>query len=508
MAYRAPSPICTGDLCTASIWNADVVANAIALHAGAMSVTSQAVGDILYASSTTQLGRIAAVATGQILTSAGTGTVPAWSTDLVVSGAGPHAIGGSTVDYARLNLVGSYTSGGASTVAFGTYFGGAITGHADDSAGIFGTRLDNSVVTAGNATTVAQLSVNEPQITVGSGTVTNSASLYVTGAASEATNDYAVWVDAGDVRIDEDLGVGTETVNYTSASRAITLQAATQARLEIVGTRTSDDVIGEFWFANRVSGTNNALGLIRSNRVGADNSGSLSFHTYNAGSVVTALTMGAAGKIGIGTVGPGALLDIAHGTGAAPATSGDVATNTALRVSNTGSNNTVLDMGADSSTNTSWIQSRNRGNLGSFGSYVYPILLNPNGGDVYSAAYADYYSSSTIVGWSSLTSGRRRIMYKTIGKLVFVWFHLEGTSDATTVSFTLPYTSTSVGFGNQFHQTLNFTYDNTTAIATPGQCGIDCGTATATCDKTCTASGGWTASGSKIVSGQFIYEMA
>ena len=99
-------------------------------------------------------------------------------------------------------------------------------------------------------------------------------------------------------------------------------------------------------------------------------------------------------------------------------------------------------------------------------------------------------------------------MYKTIGKLVFVFFHLEGTSDDDVVTFTLPYTSTSVGFGDQFHSLLSFTYDNTTAIATPGKCGIDCGTATATCDKTSAASGGWTTSGSKIVAGQFIYEMA
>ena len=86
MAYSAPSTISTGDLITAAIWNQDVVANPIAIYAGAMSVTSQAVGDILYASSTTQLGRIAAVATGQVLTSAGTGTVPAWSSNLSLGG--------------------------------------------------------------------------------------------------------------------------------------------------------------------------------------------------------------------------------------------------------------------------------------------------------------------------------------------------------------------------------------------------------------------------------------
>ena len=86
MAYSAPSTRSTGDLCTAAIWNQDVVANPIAIYAGAMSVSSQAVGDILYASSTTQLGRIAAVATGQVLTSAGTGTVPAWSSNVDLGG--------------------------------------------------------------------------------------------------------------------------------------------------------------------------------------------------------------------------------------------------------------------------------------------------------------------------------------------------------------------------------------------------------------------------------------
>jgi len=79
MAYSAPSTRSTSDLITAAIWNADLVANEIAIYAGALSVTSQAVGDILYASSTTQFTRIAAVAAGQVLGSAGTGTVPAYS---------------------------------------------------------------------------------------------------------------------------------------------------------------------------------------------------------------------------------------------------------------------------------------------------------------------------------------------------------------------------------------------------------------------------------------------
>ena len=59
MAYSAPSTRTTGTLITAAIWNADVVANPIALYAGAMSIASQAALDFIYASSATQFGRVA-----------------------------------------------------------------------------------------------------------------------------------------------------------------------------------------------------------------------------------------------------------------------------------------------------------------------------------------------------------------------------------------------------------------------------------------------------------------
>jgi hypothetical protein len=49
----------------------------------------------------------------------------------------------------------------------------------------------------------------------------------------------------------------------------------------------------------------------------------------------------------------------------------------------------------------------------------------------------DYSTTSTIVGWSSFTT--KKIYYKQIGKLMHVWFHLSGVSNAITTSFTLPY---------------------------------------------------------------------
>ncbi len=79
MAYIAPSVQTTGTLITAAIWNADIVANEIAINAGAIALTSQAIGDLVIATSASQLGRVADVATGQVLVSGGVATAPAYS---------------------------------------------------------------------------------------------------------------------------------------------------------------------------------------------------------------------------------------------------------------------------------------------------------------------------------------------------------------------------------------------------------------------------------------------
>src|SRR3990167_7221529 len=80
MAYVAPSTRTTGTLITAAIWNQDIVDNPIALRAGGIAIASQAANDIPYASSATQLGRIAAAASAVLVTSAG--SVPSLSTIL------------------------------------------------------------------------------------------------------------------------------------------------------------------------------------------------------------------------------------------------------------------------------------------------------------------------------------------------------------------------------------------------------------------------------------------
>lgn len=71
------------------------------LNAAHLAIASQAIGDMLYADSTTSFARLAAVAAGQVLASGGVATAPAWSasptlTSLTLTGAMLASDGSST----------------------------------------------------------------------------------------------------------------------------------------------------------------------------------------------------------------------------------------------------------------------------------------------------------------------------------------------------------------------------------------------------------------------------
>lgn len=60
-----------------------------------------------------------------------------------------------------------------------------------------------------------------------------------------------------------------------------------------------------------------------------------------------------------------------------------------------------------------------------------------------SSPWVDYSATSTIVGWSSFTN--KKIYYQQIGiKTYLVSFDIAGTSNSTTINFSLPFTSSSV----------------------------------------------------------------
>ena len=94
MAWTAPWTAVTGVVVTTAQLN-QTRDNLLELRAGGFALASQAIGDLLYASSTTQWARLADVAAGRYLRSGGVGVAPLWST-LVL----PNAATATYVTYA------------------------------------------------------------------------------------------------------------------------------------------------------------------------------------------------------------------------------------------------------------------------------------------------------------------------------------------------------------------------------------------------------------------------
>jgi len=129
-------------------------------------------------------------------------------------------------------------------------------------------------------------------------------------------------------------------------------------------------------------------------------------------------------------------------------------------------------------------------------------LSNSDLRNVINTPWIDFSEQSTIVGWSSYTT--KTIRYKVLGNIVFVYFDINGTSNSSSITYTLPIiTKINVG--------ISFCYavDNGSAqigimgpSVTPGN--------TFTASRYTTINGissTWTASGTKQIKGQFFYEI-
>ena len=138
---------------------------------------------------------------------------------LTVSGAGPHAIGGATVSYAQLYLRGTFAgTGGGVNEALRVE--STLTVAVNDVAS--GIRIFPTINKAGSGVhnQFASLHVDPPTIGAGAAALTNAAAIYVVGAPTGATNNYALWVDAGTVRIDGTDGAGAGVGTLTNAPTA------------------------------------------------------------------------------------------------------------------------------------------------------------------------------------------------------------------------------------------------------------------------------------------------
>ena len=115
----------------------------------------------------------------------------------------------------------------------------------------------------------------------------------------------------------------------------------------------------------------------------------------------------------------------------------------------------------------------------------------------------DYASSSTIVGWSGFTSSRKILWITVVGKLMNVSWHIEGTSNSATTSFTVPHAIVSFGVV-PFSASSIYGYTNSTGEL-GGMARIDGGGTVVTIIR---PSGSWATSGDKITAGSFSVPIA
>lgn len=83
--------------------------------------------------------------------------------------------------------------------------------------GILRISNSNSLTLSANRTTLTSVWLSEPNITLNGFTLTNATTLYIENAPTEATNNYALWIDSGVSRFDDNLNL-QDAVNVILAT--------------------------------------------------------------------------------------------------------------------------------------------------------------------------------------------------------------------------------------------------------------------------------------------------
>lgn len=94
-----------------------------------------------------------------------------------------------------------------------------------------------TTIPAGTAPVVASLNIHEPNITA-TGTVTAAATVRIVDAPTEGSTNWALWVDAGAVRIDERLNIGGTAADAQLTTGIIINQGA--ADNNVISLKSSD----------------------------------------------------------------------------------------------------------------------------------------------------------------------------------------------------------------------------------------------------------------------------
>lgn len=111
------------------------------------------------------------------------------------------------------------------------------------------------------------------------------------------------------------------------------------------------------------------------------------------------------------------------------------------------------------------------------------------------------FTNLSVTGWASGWTGG--LYYKKVGSVVFVSFSVNGTSNSSSATVTLPYASAA---GMISGGALIYAADNGTAVTTGGGMYMAGGQTTMGLYTNLGVTGTWTASGTKTVYGEFWYE--
>lgn len=126
----------------------------------------------------------------------------------------------------------------------------------------------------------------------------------------------------------------------------------------------------------------------------------------------------------------------------------------------------------------------------------------PTGAVNNGGTWVDYTATSTVVGWASFTT--KVIRYTIVGKVGIIEFAIQGTSNATTTSLTMPFTNAN------FTSKVRTCYaaNNGTPLTTGGIAWVNSNSATITIYTDWALNQAWTGSGNKHIVGTIEVELA
>ncbi len=261
---------------------------------------------------------------------------------LIVSGNGPHVIGGALNTSVVLSLLGTYSTGG--THIDGVRINQNLTPASSGDATLFSVMGTLNEAGSGTHVDFSSALFIAPTITSGAAALTNASTVKILSAPSGATNNYALWIDAGTARLDGTLLAGT-----TNAQSAINLGGGNvfiDGGILQWGAQgsTADASISRY-----------AAGVLRVGDAGGTGTANLLVN----------------GSVGIGTTNPGTTFQVsADKTG--------LTFNGGYQMNITGTTDPLkaLLIGVDTTNNYALLQATR------IGFSTYPIILQPSGGSV------------------------------------------------------------------------------------------------------------------------------